>query len=294
MSLKQRLIVVGLVMANVLLIGALVWAGVNGIGRLQTGAPPPVPGVAQAVSTDTPSPGPPTEVPEVTATLGAVVTVEPTQPPVNPTVMVSRPISGVVSVSPVNGIPGWKYFQSANEGWGIGVPANWQVVEMDPARLKTTLEAIRKKNPGVAADLEERGKSLLDSGLQFFAYDETTAPPVQSFLTNVNLIIDPLALPVSLDTYVQITLSQLGKLKTLAGPVTNRQLQMAAGPAAELRYRVQVVNTNGQPLMTSITQYIVLHGPAAYVLTLSTTDAQSAGYADIFWQIGQSLYWLGP
>ncbi len=276
MNLRQRSIVLVLVLLNVLIIG-IVWLVV----------------ADEYISLQFPG------MPEVTVA-GESLNPEnagsdqPPQAPLALNVVPGAVVGNNVMIRPLDGLPGWTYYENANEGYGIGVPPNWQALDLDPNKLNSTLEAIRKKNPGVAADLEAQGKNLMSAGFKLFAYDVSTALPAQPFLTNMNLITDPLTEPLSLDQYVQGSLKQLHKLKTLSEPVGNRSLQLNAGPAVELNYRLLVVNARGEPLMINSMQYIWLRGQNAYILTLTTTDSQAAGYAETFQKAAENVFWLNP
>jgi hypothetical protein len=68
---------------------------------------------------------------------------------------------------------------------------------------------------------------------------------------------------------------------------------LAGQPAERVRYLVTLTNDNEAPLIASITQYLVLNGRSAYVITYATRTDLIEKYNAVFEQSASSLRFIG-
>jgi len=160
---------------------------------------------------------------------------------------------------------------------------------MDPKTLEASLKVVKEQNPQMATLVEGQARNLIVSGIKFFGLDLAPEATTTGFATNVNILKQPLGAEVSLDFYVQVNVGQLENMANVVKPISHRRVNLVAGEGEKLWYRMNMTMPTGQVLTVAITQYLVIKGEDAYVVTLATTADQAPKCAPIFEKIGQSF-----
>ncbi len=184
--------------------------------------------------------------------------------------------------------PAWTLHESEADGFAIALPTEWRPIELDAKTLDASLEAAVGQSPELKFMLEGQARNLIASGVKFFAFDLGAESIESGMTTNVNIIKIPLGAEVALDFYVDLNLGQLEGLSSVEKPVLHKRVKVMAGDAEQLRYGMTVNTPNGN-LTLALTQYLVIVGEDAYVITLTTSADQAEGYSAVFEQIGQSF-----
>ncbi len=281
MTSLQRISVIILTLADLLVLSAIAVVGYNvfSSSREQTV-------IAQATAAVVP-----------TESVPAAPTPEPSSVPnlPTPTNTLMRGLGVNVQATPPAGFEkDWKYYENARYGFGIGLPAAWRQLDVDPATFSSTLETLKQKNPDAAKILGAQSGPLLTAGFKFWGFDLKAVTPQRSFATNVNLLTEELSSFTSLDTYVIVSLAQLDRMSSIQKPITHRRLKLGGGEAEEIRYHIQLNGVQEGKITTATTQYIFLRDRNSYILTLTTTADQETNYASTFEKIGQSFRCLKP
>ncbi len=288
MTSTQRLVVIILILVNVVIFGAIFVVAFSqfNASRVQAVADQATLTVEPRVTLAAQD-----QSPAATATPGApTLTPTASQPTPTATLVVAAP--SPVPASTVVLDPGWKYYQNVNQGFALALPAGWQQLDLNPATFQAALDSMKAKNPEIANMLGSQGSQLLASGFKFFGLDATAASAKRNFVTNVNVLTEPLAFPVTLDTYAQLSLAQLEQLKSAQKPITTNRVKLGSNDAVEFRYHLLLTDTQGKSLTTSTLQYALLRGNNAYIITLTTTSDQEQSYSAPFAKIAQSFRWL--
>ncbi|HYY54256.1 MAG TPA: hypothetical protein VFA01_02650 [Candidatus Dormibacteraeota bacterium] len=181
----------------------------------------------------------------------------------------------------------WTAVDRSADGFAIGLPPRWRDIDLDPQTLDASLRSI--DDPQYQALLREQTSSLLTSGVKVFAFDFTPSNVSSTgFTTNLNVILEALPYTVSLDVYEQLALAQLSQLDAVSKPVAHQRVTLPAGTFTKLTYRITLTTASGQST-SSITQYAIVSGLSAYVLTFTTTPAQATTYASTFTKIASTF-----
>ncbi len=223
---------------------------------------------------------------------GAVAVTTPTRSLPTPTVVPSATPTRVFPTPVLES--GWKFHTVQEHGFGIGLPATWEPQELQPATLGSTIQALREKNPLVADALRLQGEGLVAAGVLFFAADLAPGASNGQVLTNVTLFRQTQLQEFDFDFYFKANLQQLNEMEGATKPVANRRFQTEVGEMGEARYRMAIAGVDGQPLTSSISQYMFLRRQNAYLLTLTSPLALETKNAPVFEKIAKSFRWLTP
>jgi hypothetical protein len=188
---------------------------------------------------------------------------------------------------------GWSEFAMPENGFALSVPVSWQRLPVKQQELSAALAAIQESSPEIAQALGENAPTLLANGVRFWAFDMGAAYAESQFATNVTVTRQTFSNPVSFDTFVAVNLSQLRSVSSRNSDIVNERISLAGQPAERVRYLLTLNRESGEPMTAAITQYLVLDGRNAYVLTYATRTDQTETYRPIFEQSAASLRFLG-
>jgi hypothetical protein len=188
---------------------------------------------------------------------------------------------------------GWSEFAMPENGFALSVPVTWQRLPVKRQELDAALGAISESSPEVAQALGENAPALFASGVRFWAFDLENAAARNGFATNVTVTRQTFPNPISFDTFVSVNLSQLRSVSSRNSDIVNERIALAGQPAERIRYLLTLDQEGGEPMTVAITQYLVVDGQNAYVLTYATRTDQSEMYRPIFEQSAASLRFLG-
>jgi len=160
---------------------------------------------------------------------------------------------------------------------------------LDAEAIDTVLDTVGELNPEMAKLLKGQARSLAASGFKFWGFDLDPQAAKTGFLTNINVLSQPLIVKASLDFYVQASVAQLENLSSVIKPVTHRRIKLTAGDTEELQYRMKVASATGKTVTVVATQYFLIQDKHFYVITCGTLPEQAKKYAPIFEKIGQSF-----
>lgn len=188
---------------------------------------------------------------------------------------------------------GWREYAAPENGFALSVPTAWQRLPVKAAELDAALGSVRASNPELADALGANAQALLANGVKFWAVDLNPETQQAEFATNVTVTRQELPNAVSFDTFVSVNLNQLNALATLNSSVVNERTSIAGKPAERVRYLIVLDRDQDSPITAAITQYLVLNGNQAYVLTYATRTDLTAKYRGIFDQSAASLRFIG-
>jgi hypothetical protein len=186
---------------------------------------------------------------------------------------------------------GWTRHVQVEDGFSIALAPYWDEIDLDPSLLEDTLEFLKESNPKMGKLLSKQVTSLVASGVKFWAIDQVSNVEITGFATNLNIIAQPLPNATSLDEFVTETISQLDQIKQmLAGRVTHQRVTLSSGDAEKIVYHMRIsVPGVSEAIQTTTTQYVVVDGTKAYILTFSALDAESDKYTSTFAKMAKTF-----
>lgn len=187
---------------------------------------------------------------------------------------------------------GWSEHALADEGFAISVPTTWQTLPVKPEELAAALTSVRQSNPELADALGANAVSLMQNGVKFWAFALDDQPVQSEFATNITVTHQLLPNSVSFETFVAVNRNQLNALTSRSGEIENEQTMLSGLPAERLRYNLKF-DSGAAPFTAAITQYLVLNGSHAYVVTFATRADRVEQYKGVFDQSAQSLRLFG-
>lgn len=188
---------------------------------------------------------------------------------------------------------GWTEYATPENGFALSVPTAWQRLPVKQQELDAALAAMRASNPELADALGENARTLLNGGVKFWAFDLNSANAQSEFATNVTVTRQTLPGPVSFDTFVAVNLEQLNALGSRNSDVVHERVAVAGLPAERVRYLLTLNDDASAPLTAAITQYLVLNGRNAFVVTYATRTDLNENYRATFEQSANSLRFIG-
>lgn len=188
---------------------------------------------------------------------------------------------------------GWNEYAVPEAAFALSVPTAWQRLPIRADELDAALAEVHQSNPELAAALGANAPNLFRNGVKFWAFDLTPANQRADFATNVTVTRQALPSSVSFDSFVAVNLNQLNSLTTRNSEIVNERTTIGGQPAERLRYLLTLDNGDSTPIPAAITQYLVLNGRNAYVLTYAARTDLLDTYRSIFDQSAASMRFIG-
>lgn len=188
---------------------------------------------------------------------------------------------------------GWSEYSLPENGFAISAPTTWQRLPVKKAELDAALQTVRASNPELAQALGDNAEALVGSGVKFWAIDLNPETQQAGFATNVTVTRQALPNALSFETFVSVNLNQLEALTTRNSQVVHERTSIAGQPAERVRYLLVMNRDQDSPVTAAITQYLILNGGSAYVLTFATRTDLMNKYKSVFDQSAASMRFIG-
>jgi hypothetical protein len=177
----------------------------------------------------------------------------------------------------------------ASEGLSLGMPEGWQKIDMDAGMLDESLKALESSNPEFAKIFDAQARQMAAAGIKFFGFDSSPDALTDGFATNVNILVQPLPIDLSLDQYTEVNVDQIKGQLPGVSDVKVETVQLGALEARELSYGYSLNTAAGGQTPIALSQYIVIQDKNALVMTFTTTEAKAATYTPLFRQMAETL-----
>jgi len=167
----------------------------------------------------------------------------------------------------------WRTVQVPAGRFAIDVPQAWVDVTGSQSQVVALLDKYPKLKPYADALVRNHELKLL-------SVDAASA----GFATNVNVIVAP---SEGLTDPRQVASAGAGQVKRsglLVGPVSSGTVKLPAGTAPVLRYGLAIGGA-----VTATTQYFLIHGGNAYIVTYTTDRGHGAAYDGTFLRSARSI-----
>ena len=177
--------------------------------------------------------------------------------------------------------------EEATVRFSLVLPPKWKRIDVDARTLDSILQGI--DDPQLQAVIRGQVQSLVGSGATFVAFDLAPERAVPGFVTNLNIIYQALPAGYGLDFLTSLSIGQLENLDMIATPIEHHRVDLDAGPAERIQYRINAKAASGAALSYIATQYVVVSGLDSFILTFSTTPPSLATYEPMFDQVARSF-----
>lgn len=168
-------------------------------------------------------------------------------------------------------------------GFSIGLPSTWRSIDYRQVATTDLLDRLVRENPSMAPLLQ--GLRNPSTSVKLFAFD----PKVSSgFATNLNLVVQQVPAGTTLEQYAEAAFGQLAQIPNVIRPVRRQSTQLPAGPCVRARYGIRLT-FSGRRIVTSTTQYVLVNGTRAYVVTYTTLPKLLGRYASVIIATARSI-----
>jgi len=168
-------------------------------------------------------------------------------------------------------------------GFSIGVPSTWKAIDYREVATSDVADRLAKENP----NLRQLIQAIRDpkSGVRFFAADPSA---VNGFATNLNVVVEKVPEGVTAAVYANAAFSQLSRVSNVIRPIRRQEIKLPAGPSARLRYGLRF-SLGGKQIVVAITQYALVRGTQAFVVTYTTLPTRAAKLSTLFEASARSI-----
>lgn len=211
----------------------------------------------------------PTPIPTDTPTSTPIPTDTPTpQPTDTPTpTLTPTPASGMIQSELANGDI---LYELPAEGFSIALPEAWQAVDLDKMFLAETLEAMGEQNESLKSLFtNEFFQNLAAAGIKFYAINLSPESVQGTIPATINIIRQDLPFEATLDVYTDLNVSQLDQFFELTSEIQQERMMLGEAEAMKLSYTANIVDPLGRSIEAANTQYLLVDGSLAYVVTLA-------------------------
>jgi hypothetical protein len=174
-----------------------------------------------------------------------------------------------------HGVPG--------TGFSISFPSHWRSIDYRHVATTGLLDRLVRENPSMASLLQALRSP--NSGVKLFAFDPKIA---SGFATNLNLVVERVPAGTTPARYAAAASLQLSSLPNVIRPIRRRAVLLPAGHSERLQYGIRFTLA-GRRVVTSTTQYVLVGGTTAYIVTYTTLPRLLARYASLFAATARSI-----
>lgn len=228
-----------------------------------------------------------TKTPYVIPTFSPNVTLAATLPPSPTPITITEASSPEVMTTTLK--TGWVEYRLPADGFVLAMPPTWEKVDFNESNMDAIVNTLGKSNPELANVLSGQMQTLTASGYKFWGFDLNPKSAQSGYLTNVNVVKQPLTVKASLDFYVQETLAQMKNLSSVVKVVSHKRVKLGQIPAEEMHYQMKLTISTGKTITVATTQYLLLTQEDAFAITFSTSPQQARTYTSTFQKIAASF-----
>lgn len=185
---------------------------------------------------------------------------------------------------------GWTVHENKAAHFAIALPPGWNTLELDPAAIQGSLSTISAQNPDLGKAFGPQAQALIAAGFKFFAIDTTVDLAKVGFATNVNVLTEKMAVPMTIETNLEANAAQLKTLDSVRG-IEKKIVDIGGKKAARMSYRMMINPAAG--LEVAIDQVCFLVDQTSLIFTFTTLPSQSAHYDPVFEEMIARIKILG-
>ena len=186
------------------------------------------------------------------------------------------------------GLPaGWTRAEVADEGFSIGLPDGWTELSADDVGGSGIFDELQSANPEAAAALSQAQAAIESGQIALFAFDAEPDDTASQFAANVNVLKAGATGGSASDAADQMAEAITAQVP-VNGEVETDTTTLPAGEAGVVRYEWTVAS-GATSTDVAVTQYAILAGGNAYILSFSAASDTIDAYRPLFEQIAESF-----
>jgi hypothetical protein len=171
-----------------------------------------------------------------------------------------------------------------SDGFSISIPPSWRAIDMDPQTMKAAFKTMVDQNPALAQSYSvEQMQALVQQGIKIMAFDFGSG----GGHTNLNVLQQTLPSEMSASVFSQLAASQV-EVQLKISPPKIEPATVGGLDAQVIRYDLPLQTANGT-FNASFSQYIVMRGKDAYIITFTSRFEDAVGSRATFDQIAANF-----
>jgi hypothetical protein len=168
-------------------------------------------------------------------------------------------------------------------GIRLSLPSAWKALDSKHVLTPAQLKQLERDNSELARPLSAMSKP--NSPVKFFAFDPVAR---QTFATNVNVVVVPIASTISFGRYAKAIVSEIRSLSSVSHVAVSR-VRLPAGRSVRVSYRLRFTS-GGKTHQAATLQYGFLRsGRQSVVFTYTTLPQLQSIYAPVFASSAKSI-----
>ena len=184
---------------------------------------------------------------------------------------------------------GWVRHEAPGHEFAVSLPPSWEIVQLAPDDVTTSLEAIRADEPVLADRISRQIELLPAAGIvKLFGFDRGTLEG-ETGLTSISVITQDAGFALSLDFYAGLGMQHVLALPELDGTVERTRVSLFGITAEEMRYTLDMPDQVDGGARLRVIQYLFAKGTVLWALTLATPTEGSEEYIPVLEEIAQSI-----
>lgn len=203
------------------------------------------------------------------------------------TIVALLALIAAVAAAPVAAEPDSTWTRHQSGTFSLELPRSWADASKDRAKLLAEVRRLYADDAKAAAMIDgllAAGQG--STGVRMIAFDLAPTSLRTGFATNLNVLLQPTPLPFA--GWRRAAEKSLASMSFVRQPIWSDTVRLHAGKAVRFRYRARFT-IKGKRLDTTITQYGLIKGGTAYVLTYTTLPKLAPGYRPTFDRSARSL-----
>jgi hypothetical protein len=161
-------------------------------------------------------------------------------------------------------------YEVPDAGFSITLPEDWQGLDVNQENMGDALGAVGEQNESLKDMFtNEFFQNLVASGIKFYALNTSARSMFSNPPVNINILTQDLPVALPLDQYAELNVAQLEQYFDLTSEIEQEELKLGETDAVKLSYTANLTDAFGKPVELANTQYLILEGSTAYVITLT-------------------------
>ncbi len=182
---------------------------------------------------------------------------------------------------------GWIRSDLPSEGLSITTPPSWITLPLDPDSIDSALETFHESNDARFEFMAGQIEQFRDTReFKLFGFEQEPSSS-ETFHANMSVLATDAGLPSTLDAFADINVQQLESYWAVTG-VERQNIQLASGEAIKIGYTLPLP-VSDDPIMASITQYLLLRCSTGVIVTFTASDGYAEKLDPLFTQIADTI-----
>lgn len=186
---------------------------------------------------------------------------------------------------------GWTLYERPDESFAVELPDSWTQVDLNEETVQTIIDRLDETSPELGDKLGKLLPNAIASKIKFWAFDFTQRDVDPNEIATINVLQQPVAIPLPLDTFAKLTISMLHSTygDKISKDIGNKTLHTPHGDVLLLSYTMQVTIQYGRTITRPVTQAIMMDKKNVYIMSMVASVTTSESYVPVFEAIAESF-----